>query len=251
MNVRDHLSRESFQGHFSGRTSGRGNRIAISFLRNGLMETEISYETLHGDTARMANFLLGRGLGRGDRVILFLPKSLVSVIAHLACQRIGAITVPLNPGFTRTEMAYLMEDAGAKVVIAGTQQARLIREIDAETTLVEVPTDAPYREVVTVAAGDRLLAPGGGPGDPMGMFHAIPLPVHLRPDISGPADAPLSLGENEGGETFVMAVEFTPSGPRAATMLTYGNASQPGSPHRGDQLHLLVEKKLRPITFTP
>ncbi|MBU4053257.1 MAG: penicillin acylase family protein [Proteobacteria bacterium] len=111
--------------------------------------------------------------------------------------------------------------------------------------------DAPYREVVTVAAGDRLLASGGGPGDPMGMFHAIPLPVHLRPDISGPADAPLSLGENEAGETFVMAVEFTPSGPRAAAMLTYGNASQPGSPHRGDQLHLLIEKKLRPITFAP
>ncbi|MEE8397619.1 MAG: class I adenylate-forming enzyme family protein, partial [Desulfobacterales bacterium] len=141
------MSRESFQDRFSDRTSARGDDIAISFLRNGLMETELSYGALHRDTARMANFLLDRGLGKDDRAILFLPKSLVFVIAHLACQRIGAISVPLNPGFTRTEMTYLMEDAGAKVVIAGTQQAALIREINPGTTLVEVSTDTPYQDL--------------------------------------------------------------------------------------------------------
>lgn len=141
------MSRESFHGHFLDRTSAWESKIALSFLRNSRLETEISYGVLHSDTARMANLFLDRGLGKGDRAILFLPKSLVFVIAHLACQRIGAIAVPLNPGFTKTEMTYLMEDAGARLVIAGTRQAGLIREIDSQVTLVEVPDEIPYQEL--------------------------------------------------------------------------------------------------------
>lgn len=51
------------------------------------------------------------------------------------------------------------------------------------------------------------------------------------------------------GETFIAAVEFS-NPPRAMGLLTYGESTQPGSSHSGDQLSLLSQKKLRPIWLT-
>ena len=75
---------------------------AITFLRNGEVETKISYRELDLDSNRMANTFTDLGVEKGDRVILFIQKSLIFVIAHLALQKIGAIAVPLNPGFKQS-----------------------------------------------------------------------------------------------------------------------------------------------------
>lgn len=50
-----------------------------------------------------------------------------------------------------------------------------------------------------------------------------------------------------GGDSYVAITEFTEDGPRAKAVLPYGNASQPGSPHRGDQLQMYAEKEMRPV----
>ena len=50
-----------------------------------------------------------------------------------------------------------------------------------------------------------------------------------------------------GGDSYVALTEFTDDGPRAKAVLPYGNASQPESPHRGDQLQLYAEKEMRPV----
>jgi acyl-homoserine-lactone acylase len=50
-----------------------------------------------------------------------------------------------------------------------------------------------------------------------------------------------------GGDSYVALTEFTEDGPRAKAVLPYGNASQPGSPHRGDQLQMYAEKEMRPV----
>jgi acyl-coenzyme A synthetase/AMP-(fatty) acid ligase len=83
---------------------------AISFLRRGKLETEISYLQLHQDSNRLAHELQKLGVQKTDRVILWIQKSLIFVIAHLALQKIGATSVPLNPGFKKSEMDYLVKD---------------------------------------------------------------------------------------------------------------------------------------------
>ena len=85
-----------------------GDRKAITFLREGSVESVISYKELHLDSNRMANTFLDLGVAKGDRVILFFPKSVIFVVAHLALQKIGAIAVPLNPGFKPLEMKYFI-----------------------------------------------------------------------------------------------------------------------------------------------
>jgi malonyl-CoA/methylmalonyl-CoA synthetase len=103
---------ESFTESFLARK----HSPAITFLRDGRVETEISYLELERDACRVANGFRELGVAKGDRVILFIPKSLIFVAAHLALQKLGAIAVPLNPGFKQSEMEYLLGDAQSRFI---------------------------------------------------------------------------------------------------------------------------------------
>ncbi|HVH11430.1 MAG TPA: penicillin acylase family protein, partial [Longimicrobium sp.] len=90
--------------------------------------------------------------------------------------------------------------------------------------------DAPWGQINRIGE-----FPGNGaPGDPLGVFHVI-----------GYAQQGQGF-QAAFGDTYVAAVEFTPGGPVAQSVLSYGNASQPGSPHVHDQFRLIAEKRLRP-----
>ena len=125
----------------------RGEKAAISFFRNGVVKTEITYLELDQDSNRMANTLRDLNVNKGDRVILFLEKSLIFVIAHLALQKIGAVAVPLNPGFKKSEMEYLINDAEAKLVLTGSDQEAIINEVDPRLTTIVIHTDKPYQHL--------------------------------------------------------------------------------------------------------
>jgi acyl-homoserine-lactone acylase len=83
------------------------------------------------------------------------------------------------------------------------------------------------------------LPGNGAPGDPLGVFSVI--------DYAPTEDGRL---ESVFGHTYVAAVEFTPQGPRAMMLTAYGNATQSGSTHNGDQLALLSRKEMRPAWRT-
>jgi malonyl-CoA/methylmalonyl-CoA synthetase len=120
---------------------------AITFLRNGQFETEIDYLQLHRDSNRMARAFQELGVEKTDRVILCIQKSLIFLIAHLALQKIGAITVPLNPGFKKSEMEYLLQDADAKLILSEPEKDGLIKEIDSNLTSLIVDTRKPYQDI--------------------------------------------------------------------------------------------------------
>jgi len=141
------MGTESLRDCFLDTFLRRGEKEAISFLREGMVETEISYRELNQDSNRMANTFLDLGVKKGDRAILYLPKSLGFVVAHLALQKIGAIAVPLNPGFKKSEMLYLLEDTEAKLVLSGSEQEATIKEIDPRLTTVVIATERPYQEL--------------------------------------------------------------------------------------------------------
>jgi malonyl-CoA/methylmalonyl-CoA synthetase len=119
-------------------------KTALTFYRRLTPETEMSYKSLDRDANRMAHTFQSMGVGKGDRVILIFPKSVLFVVAHLGLQKIGAISVPLNTGFKRSEMEYFAQDATPKLILAGTQQEALIRETAPEVRSIIVDTDGPY-----------------------------------------------------------------------------------------------------------
>jgi acyl-coenzyme A synthetase/AMP-(fatty) acid ligase len=144
--IRDKIDCESLRDCFRDSFTAQGEKKAISFLREGMLETEISYKKLNQDSNRMANTFLDRGVIKGDRVILYLQKSLAFIIAHLAIQKIGAIGVPLNPGFKQSEMEYLLGDTQAKLVLLGPEQESIIKEIDSRLQTIVIHTERSYQE---------------------------------------------------------------------------------------------------------
>jgi acyl-homoserine-lactone acylase len=84
--------------------------------------------------------------------------------------------------------------------------------------------------------------PASGSGDPFGGIRAL---------YYFPAPSPFN-NQNWAfeGDTYVQLVEFTPGGAKAQALLSYGNASRPGSSHITDQLPFFQAKQLRPVYRT-
>ncbi len=95
--------------------------------------------------------------------------------------------------------------------------------------------DVPWGDVYRLRVGKYDLPANGGPGQ-LGIFRV----VDFGKESNGKAAA-------VGGDSYVAAIEFGPKGARAMSLISYGNASQPGSPHIGDQLELFARKQLKPV----
>ncbi len=77
----------------------------------------ITYRQLHAETCRMANVLKNLGVGKGDRVVLYLPMIPEAAYAMLACARIGAIHSIVFAGFSPDALGARVDGCDAKVVI--------------------------------------------------------------------------------------------------------------------------------------
>jgi malonyl-CoA/methylmalonyl-CoA synthetase len=141
------MDKKSLKDCFTESAATYKEKKAITFFRGPSVETEISYADLNRDSNRMAHVFLEKGVEKGDRVIFFMPKCLLFVIAHIALQKIGAVAVPLNPGFKKSEMSYFIGDASAKLVLVGSDQLATINDIDPGLSTIVFRTEIPYQEI--------------------------------------------------------------------------------------------------------
>src|ERR1039458_7461351 len=95
----------------------RGDKIAILFEGEPGDVRKLTYAELHGEVCRFANALKDLAVGRGDRVIIYMPLIPEAVIAMQACARIGAVHSVVFGGFSANAVKDRIEDAGAKLVI--------------------------------------------------------------------------------------------------------------------------------------
>jgi malonyl-CoA/methylmalonyl-CoA synthetase len=123
-----------------------GEKEAVLFVKKGRLESRITYSSLKEVSDRVANGLIEEGLKKGDRVILLMPKSVEQVITHIAIQKVGAISVILNPGFKKDEMGYFLKDTDAKMAIAGKREEALIRSVDERRPILSVDSESPFTE---------------------------------------------------------------------------------------------------------
>lgn len=78
----------------------------------------LSFRELDMLSARFAAMLRGRGVERGDRVVVQVEKTVGAVALYLACLRSGAIFVPLNTAYTAAEVDYFIEDAEPRLFVS-------------------------------------------------------------------------------------------------------------------------------------
>src|SRR5437588_12859612 len=99
--------------------SERRNRAAYIWLAEDGSERIVTYGQLYRMVCRFANGLKSLGIRKGDPVVIYMPLTVEGVVAMLACARIGAIHSVVYAGLGHTALRDRIEDAQAKVVIAG------------------------------------------------------------------------------------------------------------------------------------
>lgn len=75
-----------------------------------------TYAGLDDEINRLGNALRGLGVGRGDRVGIYLPNIPTYPIAYYAALKIGAVAVSLSPMLKRDEVRYILSDSGARAL---------------------------------------------------------------------------------------------------------------------------------------
>jgi long-chain acyl-CoA synthetase len=123
-----------------------------------LGERTLSFGELDDRSARLATLLRERGLEPGDRIGVMLPNVPEFPIAYYGVLQAGGIVVPMNVLLKRREIAFFLEDSGAKLLLAwhGFVEEARAGAADAGTKLIEVEPQA------FAATLDRL-APTAGP----------------------------------------------------------------------------------------
>jgi len=97
--------------------AGRGDRVALHFEGEPGDTRTVTYADLQREVARAANALAALGVRKGDRVVIYLPLLVESVVAMLACARVGAPHSVVFGGFSADALRSRIADAGATLVI--------------------------------------------------------------------------------------------------------------------------------------
>ncbi len=110
--------------------AGRGAQVAIIHDSpvTGTIH-KITYAELRNRVARLAGALAAKGVGKGDRVIIYMPMVPEALEAMLACARLGAIHSVVFGGFAANELAVRIDDAQPKCIIAascGIEPGRIV-----------------------------------------------------------------------------------------------------------------------------
>ncbi|MDO5633727.1 MAG: acetate--CoA ligase [Micrococcus sp.] len=104
--------------------AGRGNKVALYFEGEPGDRAAVTYADLQERVAQAAHALTALGVQAGDRVVIYLPVLVETVVITLACARIGAVHSLVFGGFSAEALRFRVEDTGAKVLVTTDGQHR-------------------------------------------------------------------------------------------------------------------------------
>ena len=128
----------------------KGSVALFQAYPDGRRET-YTFHDLDVRSNRLAHALRGMGVERGDRVGVVVPQKPANALTHLACWKLGAVSIPLSILFGPDALEYRLGDADAKVVVA---DAPVREAVDAARE--SLPNLEALVEVDGEAAGDAL-----------------------------------------------------------------------------------------------
>lgn len=120
------------------------DRVAYSFLGK-----DVTYAQVDQASRKLAGYLQGLGLAKGDRVAVMMPNTPQYPITVAAILRAGLVVVNVNPLYTPRELEHQLKDSGSKAIV-------IIENFGA--TLQACIAATPVKHVVLAAMGDRLGA---------------------------------------------------------------------------------------------
>ena len=130
--------------------SERARQLALIWEGENGTVVRLTYRELDRQVAQAAAALRELGVGRGDRVGLFLPMLPETAVAFLATARIGAIAIPIFSGYGAEATATRLADAGARLLVTADGFLRRGRVVPMKPVADEALERAPSVEKVLV-----------------------------------------------------------------------------------------------------
>ena len=177
----------------------------------------ITWSDLDLFSDRFAGFLHSLGIGKGDKVMLFMQNCPQYLVAHHGTQKLGAIVVPANPMFKEMELEYEANDVGASVIVTTD---------DLYPTLEKVRDKTPLREVVVTNYRDLASddSPLRYPEELQKKQEDYPRTRKLMDILDNPSsefpEPKIDIWEDVAMIVYTSGTTGRPKG----AMLTYGNA---------------------------
>lgn len=122
-----------------------GEKKALNFLGKTM-----SFHELFEESVQFANFLISKGLKKGDRVSIYLPNCPQGIISYYGTLYAGGVVVQTNPLYTERELSYQLQDSGSTFIIGLDLLKERIENIRKET---------PLKHVIITSIGDYLPFP--------------------------------------------------------------------------------------------
>ena len=196
---------------------GRGESLAL--IHDSAVTGAVrhyTYAQLRDEVARAAGALRSLGVGRGDRVVIYLPMVPEAVVAMLACARLGAVHSVVFGGFAPAELAARIDDAQPVAVITASCGIEVTRVIDYKPLVDAALARAQHRPRVTlVLQRPQVTAAMGAhdvdwsdalaeaaPVDPVPVAATDPLYILYT---SGTTGRPKGIVRDNGGHAVAMA----------------------------------------------
>jgi propionyl-CoA synthetase len=132
--------------------AGYGDRLALIYDSPVTgQKRSYSYREMRDTVARLAGLIASHGIGRGDRVIIYMPMIPEAAIAMLACARIGAIHSVVFGGFAAKELATRIDDSQPKMVLSascGIEPSRLVAYKPLLDEAIEIAQHKPAKCII-------------------------------------------------------------------------------------------------------
>ncbi|MFJ4102327.1 propionyl-CoA synthetase [Amycolatopsis japonica] len=175
-----------------------------------------TYAELLDEVARFAGALASLGVGKGDRVIVYMPMVPEAAVAMLACARLGAVHSVVFGGFAPKELAARIEDAKPKVIVAASCGIEPTRIVEYKPIIDEALAGTAHqpdkvvvlqRERARAELGERdadwaELVANASPADPVPVAATDPLYILYT---SGTTGKPKGVVRDTGGHAVALA----------------------------------------------